>query len=680
MQKKETVFSVIAALILFALVFGRWFGPQSIIGGDWPYRWPEYLAHIAHIPTAWALSQNGGLGGIFPAYFLIPYNAVSAFLSIALHIPWIIVYKVFWFAFPVLSMGLGGYVLFRKMFCTLPRWTGILSSLLCINNTYYLMIASGGQMGVFVAVSLTPWVVWTIIHWLDGIRITRRAILMGVAFGAQLSWDPRIACMSGIVGTLCVFVSWMQSKKITSYITYGLISVLIAFFMNAYWILPVLALRDNPLERMGNAYVSTDALKFFSFADFSHAISLLHPNWPENIFGKTYFLQPEFILLPILAFASLLFVHTTKKSKGESTKNDMFVISLSLLSLIGAFFAKGANPPFGNMYIWMFEHVPGFMAFRDPSKFYLLTMLGYAFLIPYAVYSIWKIVHDRYRISSYYAIGAFFLVSVFLMRQALIGSLPGTFTKRNVPSAYMLLAEFLSKEPGYFRTLWIPRQSRFAYESGSQNPIESEVLFNATDSASLETMMKRDDIQDHLSFLSVRYIIVPADPYGEIFQDDRTYSETKRNNVIAVLDAISWLTKVREDDIVLYKTPESRDIFWASNGEINHVYKISDDLYTIIVKADESFAFSVSQTYHPGWRIAVGGTLIEPEKTKYGTMEFSLPEGSYRARLEFVPRYWFMVGRHMSLLTLIGAVTFLGISLLVQSRKLTYNGRRKKPS
>ena len=37
-----------------------------------------------------------------------------------------------------------------------------------------------------------------------------------------------------------------------------------------------------------------------------HALSLLHPNWPENLFGKVYFLQPEFLILPILAFSAFL--------------------------------------------------------------------------------------------------------------------------------------------------------------------------------------------------------------------------------------------------------------------------------------------------------------------------------------------------------------------------------------
>ncbi len=58
---------------------------------------------------------------------------------------------------------------------------------------------------------------------------------------------------------------------------------------------------DNDLTNPG-------MLHFLSFADFSHTLAFLHPNWPENLFGKVYFLQPEFLLLPVIAFSALFFV------------------------------------------------------------------------------------------------------------------------------------------------------------------------------------------------------------------------------------------------------------------------------------------------------------------------------------------------------------------------------------
>ena len=88
----------------------------------------------------------------------------------------------------------------------------------------------------------------------------------------------------------------------------------IAVLLNLYWVLPLLMLKENTLDALGSAYTTVGALRFFSFADFSHSLSLLHPNWPENLFGKTYFLQPEFLLLPMLAFSSLLFVKSLKRT------------------------------------------------------------------------------------------------------------------------------------------------------------------------------------------------------------------------------------------------------------------------------------------------------------------------------------------------------------------------------
>ena len=151
--------------------------------------------------------------------------------------------------------------------------------------------------------------------------------------------------------------------------------MVIAAVVNAFWVIPMAVMKNNPLESLGSAYTSIDALKFYSFADFSHALSLLHPNWPENLFGKTYFLQSEFVIIPLIAFASLLFIGQRADSKKQ-------IVFFSILALIGAFLAKGAQEPFGSVYQWMFTHVPGFVMFRDPTKWYVLVALGYSVLVP----------------------------------------------------------------------------------------------------------------------------------------------------------------------------------------------------------------------------------------------------------------------------------------------------------
>jgi hypothetical protein len=73
-------------------------------------------------------------------------------------------------------------------------------------------------------------------------------------------------------------------------------------------------------------------------------------------------MRPEFLILPLLAYASLLFI--SKAIKQESK----LLLFFALLGLLGSFLAKGANDPFGFIYLWMFDHIPGFVTAADKSE------------------------------------------------------------------------------------------------------------------------------------------------------------------------------------------------------------------------------------------------------------------------------------------------------------------------
>ncbi|MEM2900398.1 MAG: hypothetical protein QXT63_06355, partial [Thermoplasmata archaeon] len=56
-------------------------------------------------------------------------------------------------------------------------------------------------------------------------------------------------------------------------------------------------------------------------------------------------------------------------------KNLIFVLSLFL---IGVFFSKGTNPPFGDVFKELYVNVIFFSGFRDPTKFMVLVTLSYS--------------------------------------------------------------------------------------------------------------------------------------------------------------------------------------------------------------------------------------------------------------------------------------------------------------
>ena len=662
-MNRKAVLIGFLVLLFIIVIYRPWFMGSEIIGGDWSYRFSEMVRDMSRAPASWQDGYGGGLGGLSPSYFLSTYNFISSWLSVVSGLPWVTVYKLFWFLCPVMLIAIGGWRLLATVLPKSSSWMRAMASLILATNTYVLMVTGGGQMGVFYAVSVFPWVLLSFFRFMRATKdYLRSTLVLGTVFGIQVSLDPRIAYLSAISMVVLYFFEGGGWIKLWKRLRFGAVAGTIAVLLNLYWVLPLLMLKENTLDALGSAYTTVGALRFFSFADFSHSLSLLHPNWPENLFGKTYFLQPEFLLLPVLAFSSLLFI---KKSKENA-----LVAGFSALGLVGAFLSKGANEPFGFVYVWAFEHIPGFVMFRDPTKFYVLIIMSYAVLIPFTLYSITQAI-KKYQTKLVWLVPVVFLFYwVILIRPAVTGSLGGTFMQRKVPVQYVLLKELLQKKQGFFRTLWVPRQSRFAYSSSYQLPIEAGPLLGATDAASLEHAMQVPTVRDQLDTLSIRYIIVPFDPYGEIFIDDRTYSQTKREDVEKVLDTVPWLTKIQSSDIAVYETSQSKDHFWIENGTIIDWRKITDDSYEVDVNISDAATLMISESYHRGWQTSVKGEIVEATKEPFGIMSFVLPQkGSYTVVVEFAPRRWYLLGRILSLVTLGVIVLWLFVFRVYAQKK-----------
>ncbi len=76
-------------------------------------------------------------------------------------------------------------------------------------------------------------------------------------------------------------------------------------------------------------------------------------------------------LIPILSFCSLVF-KTKRREK----------IFFSFLALLGIFLAKGANSPFGFVFQFLYDKIPGFSIFREPfAKFTLIHVFSFSLLL-----------------------------------------------------------------------------------------------------------------------------------------------------------------------------------------------------------------------------------------------------------------------------------------------------------
>lgn len=405
--------SQVLFFLLLVAIFTSWFKTSPLSAGDWHYFFTSSLRGFVPGVWAWDFSYGNGTGGndIFllglNSYFL---NGSFLFLTI-FHFPWWLTERLMWYLPFFAISAFSSYFLHKTFFST--NKLGILTVVIVLANTYTLMLIGGGQVGVAIAFSFAPLVVALYGRLVSAFKtekassmITAFSILAGVAVGLQIVFDLRIAYITLIAVFLFLVFSLFKiiSFKRLSYVG---ATFLIALLLNAFWILPQGIIHKNPLQEMGSAYTTAGAVSYFSFAKFENAIGLLHPNWPENIFGKVGFMRPEFLFLPILAFSSLLFINRKRETEKEMrlprpslgrlamTDETNYILYFALLGLVGVFLAKGSNDPFGGIYLWMFDHVPGFVMFRDPTKWYLLIVMSYSMLIPYSVGKIYDLLKRR---------------------------------------------------------------------------------------------------------------------------------------------------------------------------------------------------------------------------------------------------------------------------------------------
>lgn len=658
----QTVLFVLPFILLIK-IFLPWFVMPYITGGDWPYYGKGMFEGISILAPFWA-GQNGiGLGGVNPDFPLFGYLYLTIGLFVkTLHITWEITYKLFWFGLSI-SLGLVSVnYLYRSIKRSASLWEVSLSSFLYLCNTYFLMVVGGGQMGVALSYTVAPLVVGSVIGATSVLEekenfrlLLRKSVILGLFLSVQLFFDPRIAFLTvGVSFLYTIYTYFVQRNQYwRRLLYYWVLAMGTVAVLHSYWVLPFYLFK---LLYIPKGITSGSGFAFFSFADFSHAFSFLHPNWPENIFGKVYFLQPEFLLYPLVAFGGLLVVYT--KSFTKRKEETALYLFFSFIALVGIFLAKGATEPLGWINVWLFSHIPEFNLFRDPTKFYLFIALSYSLLIPLTANFLYDALQTK-KVYQFITVVVLTFLMILPVRDAVLGKLGGTFTYIAIPQEYTKLGDMLSPQKSFFRTLWIPTQSRFRFVSENHTVVVAEDIFHTSSPSAIIAELQKPTIKDHLEHLAIKYLIVPDDTTAEIFLTDRKYDDKMRQNFIQQLDAIAYLKKTVIGKIVLYELPSPREHFYFEDGENVTYQRRSASDFIVTLNNNKQRTLIFADAFHPGWIAKAGNTTIYSSLTKDGLNSFVVPAGTSTLHVVFLPqqyqRYFYLI----SGLSLIGILLVL---------------------
>lgn len=610
------------------LLYRFFFSTYPFVAHDWPLLFRESRNSYPFFNMSWDYMGGIGIGAAaFKTLWIDLYTNFVYTISNLINIPWWMSQRTFWIV-PFLLISIFSSYMLSGLFIKKSIYR-LISVLIYSFNTYILLIVAGGQFGVAFAYGISPLVFYTFIRFLKNQNL-KRAILLGLFSGVIVALDPRIAIIIFLVMSFWLIFNFKNCNFKT--IKFILLSLLVSFILNLYWLLPILFTRNAILNIAD--YSSLSGVKFLSFATFENALSLLHPNWPENIFGKIYFFKFEFLIIPLLGFSVLLL-----KAKRE-------ILFFVFLVLIGAFLGKGTNEPFGQVYIFFFQYIPGFSVFRDSTKFFLLVALCYSILIPYFLENFSKFRHIL--------ISGFILFWLITLRPAISGELTGIFRPAPIPKEYISLNNKIASDNFFYRVLFFPQRQKYGFFEPLHPSLESKTLPS----------------ENYLSDLSIRYVVVPDDIDHEIFLKDRKYDDLKRQNAIVRLNNISWLKKVDGfGKIAVFENPNYKEHFWSpsKNLKITYAYVSAAKYEVKLQNVKKGDLLIFSEGYDKNWEAKVGSFKAKSLKFEESLNSFVLKDnGNYSLEIYFAPQKFADIG-----------IVISGISFVTIVVVLWYLGRRK---
>lgn len=644
-------------------VYHRWFFGGALSAPDFTFLYGERLGEFSWLPNAWSEASGNGTGGsVFASLNLNLYLHIGIrFLVFVLGIPWLFASRIMFF-WPFIFFGsVGSYYLVMSVQSN--SLLGLLGAVVYMTNTYILMIAGGGQVGLMMAYALAPYVFGSFMR--KDVRIFAISSVFFIIFDIRYAYILYAAI--AFYAMVCIpFSRWGQIIRHFGPAIFWIIGA------NLFWLIPLLF---APSFGLPEGYGDPGWLTYLSWADFPKTLSLLHPNWPENIFGKTYFMRSEFLILPLLVFLPFLFQSAAKNLEGR--RYNFF----AALLLVGAFLAKGINHPFGNLYNWLFVHIPLFNGFRDPTKFYLLSSISYTILIPFAVEIISKWL-DSQKQKFAKALSSYFMIAFLLFWSGIVlfpfwkGELRGTFENVTIGNEYQKFEKLITARQDFSRILSVPWRQRFLFQSEHHPLMNASDMFKTSDMDIIVQKIEDPAFERSLKSLAVRYVVVPSDSMHEIFLTDRVYDAGLRDRFVATLDKLPYLEKYKEfTDMAVYEYKKSGGHFYYELQNLDFVRqkeaRIDAARYTVDIDTSvRPLQLIFSEAYDPAWKLWDGRKYISSRPTPNGLNSFIL-DTHVTGRVSV----WYEKERILftSYLSSVGALLILSIWRLLRLR-----GRRTK--
>lgn len=583
------------------LVYHRWFLNFEILtSGDWYPLYQETIKHNFLTENIWSSSGFGEFNVVLSFFFV--YKVLIYILGF---LEFKFILRLLFIA-PTVFVGFFSFLLLAKKMLGSNLASSLIAATIFSFNTYYLILQTG-HLTLATAFAWSPLAIYLFINNLTNKKLIT-AVIAGLVCFIVSAYEARAFYIVAWVLFLyylyhTFLIEKISKKNIISNSIYAVIPILVTLILSTYWIIPLIATRSL----QSNAVLGR-GLFGSNFMYLTNSLTLFHPFW-AGAAPTTFINQPipvYFWFVPMLAFLGLIF--------GRKNK---YVVFFGIIAALGILLSKQSATPFPHVYLWLYEHLPGFNAYREASKFYYLLGLSYSILIGALVASLWQ--NPRFKKWPTYS--RFFVV-LFVMILFVNNALPvitgaiGTiFTPRHVPADYLTFKDFLLKQPGFFRTSWIPATSRWSIYASQKPMISNITIINSTwkkyfwerpgyqslpFNERLIELFKINGANGLLDISSIKYVVVPIQDFKN--DDDFFVHFGGRENphirrwYLEQLARIPFLRKIDigTKELVVYENEGYKPYITASHtlATITNLTN-SDDKYSYISdQLNQEFLFT----------------------------------------------------------------------------------------
>lgn len=596
---------ILIAILIPIVVFLPWLTLRILTASDWGFLYQETMRENLS-PSVW-LGQNG-FGAQDIIFWRTPYNLLMGLFglfgfnsNIADKI------LVFWpiiFIIPISS-----FLLVKKVLRS--NIGALVGSIVFTFNTYFLAISTQGHVLINIASGFAVLSLFFFMNALEK-KQTKYFVLTSLGLFTTGFYDFRVLYIAlTVLGLyfifyLCFIHNHLNVKELLRKLIIPTAVCLVAFMlMNIYWVI-ALALSGGLLDNS----ILERALFGNQFWSLSSALTLFHPFWSDDKL-EWFKIQPiplRFWFVPVFAFLGLYLNRKNKK-----------VLFFGLIALLGILLSKQVSAPFTGFYLLLHETIPGFNAFREASKFYLLIALSYGVLTGAFVDWLWRNWNkNRWQVYGKYVL-TILVACLFLWntKPIISGEIRTLYVPRHIPNDYLILKDFMLKQPEYSRTYWVPRDSRWGIYTNDHpkvsgvDVIQSDWKQFTGDNQQGNDYMVQNQIvdifkqpygEDLLSDAGVKYIIVPLQD-KENDDDFFVYYGNDRQLYIDTLDKVDFLKRIDigTKDLVVYENKNYKPHISAQSSLVSvENYSTFSDTYTFIdgvSSLDFSFVNSLRNPY-----------------------------------------------------------------------------------